>query len=42
MLCLKLLKRSLAEVIGFKFQITLQLTFLKEIENGETKYIPPI
>ena len=27
---------------GFKFQIILQVTFCKEIENGETKYLPSI
>ena len=33
-----LLKDLLAEMTGFKFQITLKVTFCKKIENGETKY----
>ena len=37
-----LLKDFLAEMRGFKYQITLQIAFRKEIENSETKYSPPI
>ena len=33
-----LLKKLLAEMRGAKNQITLQITFHKEIENNETKY----
>ena len=36
------LKDILVEIKGFKFQITLQVTFCKEIKNGSTKHVPPI
>ena len=37
-----LLEDLLAEVRGFNYQITLQITFCKEIENDETKHSPPV
>ena len=38
----KFLKDFLTEMRGSKYQITLQITFRKEIENYETTYPPPI
>ena len=32
------LKNLLSKLKGFNVQITLHITFCKEIENGETKY----
>ena len=32
----------MSEIEDFKYQITLQVTFCKEIQNDETKYLPPI
>lgn len=35
-------KDMLAEIKGFKYQILLKTTFIKEIENGKTMYLLPI
>ena len=35
-------KNFLAEISGFRYQITLQITYCKEIKSREIKYSAPV